>query len=123
MEIELFETSDMLDDLHLYKKDSFKTCNFSYNTEYPNLLIIIDLFTGTEMSLTNCIEEAVKIISKKNKLSITKDHVVLYRDTEGTWDIYVPHSDKFFILNEGIYQNALKRANDFIQFQLNGKTL
>ena len=120
---------EIVEDQGIFKKGQYRTCNFSYTTinfcdhikdENYNILVMKDLFTATELSLTNCIEEAANIaiinLSKEKTLPL-KIQFVLYSDTEKQWDIFDLRSHKFHylgILSDIPTQDIYNKAERYI---------
>jgi hypothetical protein len=60
---------------------------------YGNLVAVYDDFSGSEMSVTNDAENVVDALCEMIDLT---GKTIIYRDTEGRWDI-LRHSDGEFI--------------------------
>lgn len=109
---------EILENQNIFKQGNYRSCNFSYKMvefydfqkeEKYNVLVMKDLFTGIELSLTNCIEEAanmaIRDISKEHSLPLGI-RFILYSDTENQWDIFDLSQNRFHYL--GIISDILK---------------
>ncbi len=102
---------EIIDIKNNYVLGSYRTCNYSFRID-EKLLIIIDLFTGTELSVTNCIDEIFFNIGLKYNTSLIK--FILFKDTLDKWDIYQPIKKKFIIIDENSFQRAYEKVQILI---------
>ena len=73
--------------------------------KYINELIIEDLNLG-RMSVTNCIEDVVEEICKKENID-PECVMIIYKDSDNTWDGWNHKDQNFVILNAFDEKEAL----------------
>lgn len=82
--------------------------HFKHRIEYyrgRKFIVIIDLNIGGK-SVTNDIENVVKYIGKTENIDVNK-YLIIYQDTEGTWDAWDPITETFVLLSEDNYKVAM----------------
>jgi len=80
--------------------------NYSYKL-IGNQLFIIDNNLGG-MSVTNCIEDIIPEIAKREQRKAT-DFLVVYQDSMGIWDGWDHESQSFITLNESVGIDAMNK--------------
>jgi hypothetical protein len=90
-------------------------CDFVYIINAPERVIaLIDLDLG-KSSLTNFLDSALSIVFSKENEDIV-DYTIIYRDSEGTWDLVLPHFDhKRAIVGSSIQSIGAKEYEKAIQ--------
>lgn len=78
-----------------------------------NVLVIEDLNLGNK-SVTNDIENILATVSKAEKLT-PEEHMIVYMDSEGTWDGFDAKKGSFISLQEDGWRNAVRK---YVQKQL-----
>ncbi len=72
-----------------------------------NVIVIEDLDLGST-SVTNDIENVVNEIAKMEKID-PADHMIVYKDSDGTWDGWNHPNGQFIPLGEDSYQDAVHK--------------
>lgn len=79
---------------------------FSFNLEFINPYFVCISDQNGKKSLTNCAEEVVQYLKKKNLLG---ERRLLYKDSTGIWDELV-HDQTKFLNFKSINRDSLHRA-------------
>lgn len=85
--------------------------DFTYTAMRFNGMIFIlikDLNKGA-MSVTNGIEKVVEIIQEKLPMININDCIILYSDSEGTWDGWDNKNETFFHIGEKTSDKAIQK--------------
>ena len=82
--------------------------DYKYKLHHDNVISIIDLNLG-RMSVTNDIENVVGAIAEQNGITNIDKWLVVYRDSEGTWDGWIPLRENFVPLNCETEEAAIQK--------------